>query len=43
MGPIGNYTEPNAKKITKIGSQLAKKLGNTGKKNKKKKKKKKIS
>ena len=28
MGPIENYTEPNAKKIIKIGSQLAKKSGN---------------
>ena len=29
MEPIGNYTEPNSKKkITKIGSQLAKKSGN---------------
>ena len=28
MVPIGNYTEPNAKKIVKIGSQWAKKSGN---------------
>ena len=28
MVPIRNYTEPNAKKIIKIGSQLAKKSGN---------------
>ena len=45
MGPIGNYTELNAKKIIKIGSQLAKKSGNTYRHTpkKKKKKKKKIS
>ena len=35
MGPIGNYTEPNVKKIIKIGSQLAKKSGNIDKKKKK--------
>ena len=28
MRPIGNYTEPNEKKIIKIGSQLVKKSGN---------------
>ena len=36
MGPIGNYTEPNEKKIIKIGSQLVKKSGNIDKKKKKK-------
>ena len=28
MELIGNFTEPNAKNIIKIGSQLAKKSGN---------------
>ena len=37
MVPIGNYTEPNSKKIIKIGSQLEKKSGNIDTKKKKKK------
>ena len=36
MRLIGNYTEPNAKKIIKIGLQFAKKSGNIDTKKKKK-------
>ena len=36
MGLIGNSTEPNAKIIIKIGSQVVKKSGNIDTKKKKK-------